>query len=175
MAKFSLLVLLPIAVAPPVVEATYSWWWNKPKAHKDTIVAEAVTDIVFVDTNGDGSLESAGDLQVWNDKVYNYDSVLEETVGDEIIGTSRGRCMYVGDTTDMLPIHCEITLSLVNDKGEEGKVMIMGDAPATPAFVFDFAIVGGTGAYFGANGEATLSVDADGDVVLYVYDLRFAK
>jgi allene oxide cyclase-like protein len=98
--------------------------------------------------------------------------VFSETLshGGRDVGTSGGVCTATEVTPpyDVITFHCVATLSL--RRGQitlQGLIEIQGEDDPGP---FTVAITGGTGAFSGAGGEATIRTISD---TMSVYKLRF--
>jgi hypothetical protein len=114
----------------------------------------------FIDVGAKG--DSPGDYSVF------YDELLKQ---GKKVGTDGGTCTIVhiassGGATTAVTVQCLVTASL-----RAGQLTIQGlttfPATGTPK-PFTLAVTGGTGAYKGAGGEATVTQvnDTDSDVVV---------
>jgi Dirigent-like protein len=103
--------------------------------------ATAIND--FVDTGPSGS--STGDLYVFSDKLF------DAAAPDHLIGRADGRCTLIDPAT--LRFGCSITSSLSG-----GDVMTEGTLTLVQGTQSTGAVVGGTGTFRLARGQATLDL-----------------
>ena len=97
----------------------------------------------FVDTGPSGF--SPGDLYVFSDRLF-YASA-----PDTLIGTSDGRCILIDPSA--IRYDCSITAKLL-----DGDILMAGTLMLVEGSTSVFAVVGGTGTYRNARGDATVKL-----------------
>jgi hypothetical protein len=109
--------------------------------------ATAIND--FVDTGAPGT--SAGDLYVYSDRLF----LASEP--DEQVGTTDGRCVLVDPAT--MRADCSFTNVLTGAGGlDAGDVIGAGSLSLVPGSTSTVAVIGGTGPYRTARGDATVNL-----------------
>jgi Allene oxide cyclase barrel like domain len=112
---------------------------NSSNPHVVKVITRATAVNDFVDTGAPGF--SPGDLYVFSERVF------MASAPDEQVGTEDGRCVLIDPAA--LRFDCSITGKL-----PEGEIMVAGTLTLVEGSTSTFAVVGGTGAYRQARGEA---------------------
>jgi hypothetical protein len=149
-----------LAVVALAVVALLVWLRPAPaRAQGDVHVFMPATErIVFLDFRREGLLRLG-------DRLATRGPLLDAMGGTEV-GTKHGDCVVARAITDGAEgpggvYRCSYLLDLA-----EGDLIVEGLDPHGPG-VYTFAVVGGTEAYAGASGDATLTDSSDGtDVVI---------
>ena len=102
----------------------------------------------FVDTGPAGF--STGDLYVYSDRLF------LASAPDEQVGTSNGRCVLIDPAG--FRFDCSITNTLSGGGLAAGAIMGAGELTLVEGTTSTFAVVGGTGTYRNARGDASVDL-----------------
>ena len=112
-------------------------------------VSRATSINNFVDTGPAGL--SPGDLYVFSDRLF-----LTSAANDQV-GTDDGRCVLIDPAT--LKFDCSVTNTILEAEPlVAGQIMGAGQLTLVPGTTSTFAVVGGTGAYRNARGDASVDL-----------------
>ena len=113
------------------------------------LISRATAINNFVDTGPSGL--SPGDLYVWSDRLF------LASAPNAQVGGNDGRCLLIDPAT--LKFDCSVTNTI--DEGvslDAGQIMAAGELTLVPGTTSTFAIVGGTGVYRNARGDASVNL-----------------
>ena len=113
------------------------------------VVSRATSISNFVNTGPAGL--SPGDLYVFSDRLF-----LTNASNDQV-GTDDGRCVLIDPAT--LKFDCSVTNTIPEGEPlDAGQIMAAGELTLVPGTTSTFAVVGGTGAYRNARGDASVDL-----------------
>ena len=139
-----------LALAAFAIEARADWGWLSLTVVE--VPAKGKTTVVDLGAKGD----SPGDITAWNEPI------LDKT--QKTIGTSNGFCIR---TVAGKLSQCQWTLTM-----REGTISLASSE--SERGTSPVSIIGGTGAYIGASGEAAVTHNADGTYTV-VMKLKMKK
>ncbi len=122
---------------------------NNSKPLVLNLISRATAINNFVDTGPAGL--SPGDLYVFSDRLF-----LASASNDQV-GTDDGRCVLIDPAT--LKFDCSVTNTIPQGAPlDAGQLMAAGELTLVPGTTSTFAVVGGTGVYRNARGDAILEL-----------------
>ena len=113
------------------------------------LISRATAINNFVDTGPPGL--SPGDLYVFSDRLALASAPTAQ------VGTDDGRCVLIDPAT--LKFDCSITNTIPQGEPlDAGQIMAAGELTLVPGTTSTFAVVGGTGTYRNARGDASVDL-----------------
>ncbi len=122
---------------------------NNSKPLVLNLISRATPINNFVDTGPPGL--SPGDLYVWSDRLF------LASAPNTQVGGNDGRCALIDPAT--LKFDCSVTNTIAEGVPlDAGQIMAAGELTLVPGTTSTFAIVGGTGVYRNARGDASVDL-----------------
>jgi hypothetical protein len=113
------------------------------------LISRATAINNFVDTGPPGF--SPGDLYVFSDRLFLASAPSAQ------VGTDDGRCVLIDPAT--VKFDCSVTSTILEGTPlGAGQIMAAGELTLVPGTTSGFAVVGGTGAYRAARGDASVDL-----------------